>query len=282
MINMNTICVKLCLSGKVNKYRTMAATNEEVFPNFKSCVATSLTYAPGASLNEGDWFKIDRVSQKEYTIDLLDKKYTTLDFDSLTRDEFSKIDFLFLIQDDNILFQNISKTRLVKRKRILSIGNQYKFDSEQEEIIVNDLPDAIYNRPSDTLYFRRLESITSIFKGIDQLYREATAEETEQFLQSDFISLKDGYTVDDVKTANRKRIALATKTLLELNQSDRENIFSYIEGYCPDLRTPGKTFAIGNEDDLKMLLYGIEQRFYTTLVGGEKRIANSIVLLDKN
>ena len=93
---MNTICVKLCLSGKVNKYRTMAATNEEVFPNFKSCVATSLTYAPGASLNEGDWFKIDRVSQKEYTIDLLDKKYTTLDFDSLTRNEFPKIDFLFL------------------------------------------------------------------------------------------------------------------------------------------------------------------------------------------
>lgn len=38
-----------------------------------------------------------------------------------------------------------------------------------------------------------------------------------------------------------------------------------------------KTFSVGSEDDLKMVLYGIEQRFYTIPIGGEKRIANSVL-----
>ena len=32
-----------------------------------------------------------------------------------------------------------------------------------------------------------------------------------------------------------------------------------------------------SEDELKMVLFGIEQRFYTTPVGDEKRIANSVI-----
>jgi hypothetical protein len=37
-----------------------------------------------------------------------------------------------------------------------------------------------------------------------------------------------------------------------------------------------ESFSISNEEDLKKLLYGIEQRYYTTKVGNEKRLANSI------
>ena len=75
------------------------------------------------------------------------------------------------------------------------------------------------------LYFRRLESITGIFRGIDQLYKEATDEETTQFLSSGFIQLKDEYSASKVKTANRKRIALAQKTLADLDDDSRNNIF---------------------------------------------------------
>ena len=139
------------------------------------------------------------------------------------------------------------------------------------------MPDAIYCQDNDTLYFRRLESITSIFKGIDQIYREATDEETAQFLQSNFIQLGETYTAENVKTANRKRIALASKTISNLAPQDRDNIFTYIGEYCPALKTPDNKFAISGENELKLLLYGIDQRFYTTLVGNEQRIANSVI-----
>lgn len=58
-----------------------------------------------------------------------------------------------------------------------------------------------------------------------------------------------------------------------------DNIFSYIGEYCPSLKTPDNKFAVNSEDELKLLLYGIEQRFYTTLVGGERRLANSVIPL---
>ena len=125
-------------------------------------------------------------------------------------------------------------------------------------MVINDSPDAVYCSETDILYFRKLEPIVGIFKGIADLYREATDVETEQFLQNDFITLKNEYGVSSVKTANRKRIALAVKTLSELSQDDRSNIFNYIGEYCPDLKTEDDTFSVGSEDDLKMVLYGIE------------------------
>lgn len=39
-------------------------------------------------------------------------------------------------------------------------------------------------------------------------------------------------------------------------------------------------FNIGDEEELKLLLWGIEQRFYTTVVGNKRRAANSIISLD--
>ena len=38
-------------------------------------------------------------------------------------------------------------------------------------------------------------------------------------------------------------------------------------------------FTIGNEENMKYLLWGIEQRYYTTPVTNEKRVANSITKL---
>ena len=57
-------------------------------------------------------------------------------------------------------------------------------------------------------YYGKLSSISSIFYGIDQLHREATEAETAEFLNQGFVELVEGFSSADVKTANRKRIAL--------------------------------------------------------------------------
>ena len=171
----------------------------------------------------------------------------------------------------------MSKSKLVSKKKIGSFGEGFQYQSNCEEIIINDYPDAVYCKNTDTLYFKKLEPIVGIFKGIDELYREATDGETEEFLQNDFVVLRNEYDASKVKTANRKRIALAMKTLSALNTEEKRNIFQYIGEYCPDLRTENNAFLVGSEDELKMVLFGIEQRFYTTPVGDEKRIANSVI-----
>ena len=39
-------------------------------------------------------------------------------------------------------------------------------------------------------------------------------------------------------------------------------------------------FVVRSNEDLKNLLYGIDQRYYTTPINNEKRIANSIIICD--
>ena len=70
---------------------------------------------------------------------------------------------------------------------------------------------------------------------------------------------------------------MAIDTISRLESQDRKRIFSYIGEYCQDLIRKDGTFEVGNEESLKRVLFGIEQRFYTTPVGKEKRLANSII-----
>ncbi len=277
---MNTIYVKLRMRENANKYRKMLSTDENVYAKLSELIGDTYDYSAGAILEDGEWFKVTKASQQPYAIDIISQKSDTADYDSLARSEFSRIDYLFVNNGESIFFQNVSKSKLASKKRIGCIGEDYKYESDSEEIVINDCPDAVYSIDDDTLYFRKIEPLVRIFKGISDLYREATDDETEQFLQNDFITLKEDYSKESVKTANRKRIALAVKTLSELTPEDKENIFSYIGEYCPTLKTEDNSFAVSTEDELKMVLFGIEQRFYTTPVGGEKRIANSVIAIN--
>ena len=276
---MDNICVKLKQREK-DKYRKLLSINDSLYAPFTISADMVSTYTPGALLEDGEWFCIHEMSQKEFCIDILKADYSSVDFRTLDRGDFTKIDFLFIVTENHIVFQNISKAKLLSKRCIFALGEGYQYQDDCSEIVINDIPDAIYDKANDALYFRRLESITSIFRGIDQLYREATDEETTQFLNNEFINLKDGYSTASVKTANRKRIALAMKTLNALNDNDRKNIFAYIGDYCPELQVSEDSFEVGTEEDMKKLLFGIEQRFYTTPVGGEKRIANSVIPLN--
>jgi hypothetical protein len=85
---------------------------------------------------------------------------------------------------------------------------------------------------------------------------------------------------DDVKTSNRKRIAMAIDTINQFTSDDKQQIFQYIQSYCEDVPVDGDTFLVSTENHLKKILYGIEQRYYTTPIGNEKRLANSILTLE--
>ena len=185
---MKNICVRIRQQGGP-KYRKMLSSDESIFPEFDPKNISTLQYTPGATLQDDDWFCITNARGKEYSTELLSEAFSTADFDALTRTEFDKIDYLFVIDDSFTFFQNVSKLKLISQKRIIHFGEEFTYRTDCAEIVVKDLPDAVYDKGTDNLYFRRLESITGIFKGIDLLYREATQEETDAFLANDFISL---------------------------------------------------------------------------------------------
>lgn len=276
---MSQIYVKIRQRGEDNKYRKVLSTDKSIYVASTELIQSSIPYSARTLLEEGDWFLIENFSKTKFALDIIRDRFDPVDFDMLAAADYNRIAYIFIEEQENIYFQNVTKSKLVRRKRIVHIGEEFKYDEGGMSIILNDIPDALYVRAEDTIYFRRLASITGIFQGIDQLYREATELETEKFLKRSFITLKSHFSSDQVKTANRKRIALAEDTLSCLQESEQKKIFSYIGDYCPGLKCEDGSFEIGDENDLKLLLFGIEQRFYTTPVGNEKRIANSVIAL---
>lgn len=246
---------------------------EGVNVSVDSCVA----YSPDHNLDEDSWFKIEGFKGYDFCLDILKKDFDTKDYDDLKKDKFSEIAYLIAIQDGNFYFQKISPSLFITRKSII-FGEVAKIEQPDNRLVIKPLPDAIYFKESDTLIFRNLAGIASIFKGIDVLFKEATKEEVTNFLAEPFIKLGN-YGVDDVSKPNRKRIGLARATLNTMTQADRSSLISYISDYCKNTLTYdaaiGK-FTIGKDDDLKQLIYGIEQRFYTTFISKEKRLANSV------
>ncbi len=247
--------------------------------NLDACIP----YNPDHNLDEDAWFKIEGFSHKGFCLDLLKQDFDSKDYNDLTKDNFSKIAFLFAVQGDDFYFQKITPSLFVKRKTLV-FGEIAKLEQNQTRLVINSLPDAVYFKAADTLIFRNLATISSIFTGIDELYKEATNEEVEQFLDEPFIELSDDYSLDKVSKPNRKRIGLAMATLEAMSADDKANMLDYIDGYCGEqmlkLDREKQKFEISNDDELKILLYGIEQRFYTTPFSHEKRLANSVLAIN--
>jgi len=71
---------------------------------------------------------------------------------------------------------------------------------------------------------------------------------------------------------------MAMSSFNNFSSHEKSQIHTYIKDYCANLPFDenNSSFTIKSEDDLKHLLWGIEQRYYTTPIGQEKRVANSI------
>lgn len=235
-------------------------------------------YEPDHNLDDDSWFKIDNFSQQDYCLPFLKEDFDSKNYNELEKRYFSKISFIFSSQGDDFFFQKVTPSLFLKRKMI-AFGECAAIEENKYRLVINAVPDAIYLKEADALIFKNLATVSGIFKGIDILYKEATAEEVSSFLGESFIELSDDYDVDNVSKPNRKRIALAIDTLVAMSSEDRNEMLVYINDYCKEkLKYDDFTrkFEVSSEDELKFLLYGIEQRFYTTRFGDEKRLANSI------
>jgi len=237
-----------------------------------------IEYNPDHNLDEDAWFKIDNFSQQDYSIDWIKQDFVSADYDNLPKSKFSDISYLCAIQGDNYHFQKVTPSQFVTRK-LIAFGEAAVLEQNDGRLVVNAIQDASYLKGSDVLIFRNLATIASIFKGIDAIYKEATDAEVREFLDEPFIELSNGYDVSQVSMPNRKRIALAMNTLASMAPNDKVEMLSYIHGYSPEKlkfdEENGK-FEIATDAELKHLIYGIEQRFYTTPFSQEKRLANSI------
>lgn len=269
------------VKGNSKKKIFKLLSSQSLFKSINIDDAACVEYDPDHKLDEDSWFKIESFTNKEYCIDLLKKEFDSKDYDDLPKAKFSEISFLCSYQEENFYFQKITPALFVSKK-LIAFGEIAKIEKNEKRLVINLLPDAIYFKKTDILVFRNLATISSIFKGVEVLFKEATKEEVNEFLKLSFIKLSDGYEEENVSKPNRKRIALAKEAYSKMSKNDKTSMINYTNEYCKKKLTfdkINKIFQIKSDDDLKLLLYGILQRFYTTPIGQEKRLANSIQLI---
>ena len=261
-------------------YRIMLGADISIYDSLDTMLADTEQYNPATILNEGQWYRLDSFSSLSYMLDEFRIEKETVDYDRITGKEFEQIQYICIKQDQYLCFQMIYKARKLKNKIFLFSGDQSEYRDASPMIIIEECPDAIYDYRKDTLYFKNISRISRIFLGIGDLYREATQEEVQQFLSSECIELGKDFNTTKVGLLNRKRIAIAVDTLNSMDEKDRATVFDYIDEYCPGMRNEKGKFSIASDNDLKLFLYGVDQRFYTTIVGNEKRIANSVIMMN--
>ncbi len=269
---MNYLLAKL--KGRNDKFLKVIASKHNILdvPNLTRTHNYTSTY----KLDDDEWFQLDNFKNRGYSNALIRSTFSGTTFNQITIDEYSKIKYLCSKQNDYYLFQKMSETQVLSKKWF-HIQDSPSLQINKPIIVINDWIDAIYNKNNDTLYFKDIVKIKHMFHGIEILYREATLTEVNSFLTKNFISLGQGFTSSSVNVANRRRIAMALDTLSHFTPQEVLDIISYTISYCTDITCLDNAFVIHTEEHLKLVLFGIEQRFYTTRIGAEKRIANSIL-----
>ncbi|WP_312994668.1 hypothetical protein [Chryseobacterium flavum] len=261
--------------GKVKRKHIfrIIETEEEVY-NTSQLNLIGVDYNPATLIENEELYKVSQFSESGYSFDFINNDLNSVNYDQITRSDLTKLSFICTVQNNLFFFQIINSSIFISKKWF-SI-DELTLETEKPIITVNPFADAIYDKENDILYFKKLTAAQKIFKGMDQLYKEATASETNSFLQSDFLEVDSNFSNRNVSVPNRKRIALVMETLNSLSDTERQAVYSYTSQYSQVAFEGGK-FKIETDDDLKFVLWGIEQRFYTTPIGGEKRVANSII-----
>ena len=173
-------------------------SDNHIFPDFSYENLDFVAYDYDYNLDDDTWFKIENFKNQDFCSEFLDNS-TLSDsktFSEIKNQEINieKLKYLVSCTDNALFFQKITGSLLLKKKHLLTIcRNSAQLYEPQDLLVIKDIPDAVYIIKDDRLIFRNLSSISSIFKGIGDLYREATNTEVQQFLKSDFIDLKEDF-----------------------------------------------------------------------------------------
>lgn len=269
-----------CLLAKVKKEEKLrkVLADKKVYQK-PTDLNGAIEYDCARTLDDDEWFQLTEFSKKEFCIELLKTDFRSTDYTLIDTATEATIEFICAYQNDEFYFQRIFKHNILAKQRLLHLGDNIKIEENEKGIVLNAIPDAIYIENEDKLYFKKLQTISPIFNSIDSLFKEATREETEEFLNNDFVDPVDGYSAEKVKNMNRKRIAMAMETLKGFSEKQKKAVLEYTHTYYPELKYEKGKFSVSTEDDMKYLLWGIEQRYYTTPVTKEQRVANSTTTL---
>ena len=255
--------------------RSILSQENKILDQLDTEKIDTFEFDPSYKLEDDEWSYITDFSKGDFFIDLCKEDFSTASLGQIANDEYDEIQCIVIFQDGQKHFQRITPSRFVNRKTILDYSGEPKIVEHRKQLEVKLESDAIFITATDTLYFRQIARIKTIFLGIEELAREATQPEVDKFLNHGTIKLQEGYNTHSVGSHNRKRIADIGNKYLNLSSEKQQELIDYAKDKT-GINFENGTFKVGSETDLKNLLYAMDERYYYADIYEENRIANSV------
>lgn len=263
------------IAGITSEYKNILHQRSNIVDSFSDQSFEAMDFDPSYKLDDEEIFIIREFSEHNYFIDICRTTFSTASLSQISDTEYNDIQFLAIIQGNQKLFQRITPSLYVNKKTMLDYSGQPKIVENRKQLEVRQESDAIYLPASDTLYFKSIGKVKAIFPGIEALQREATQPEVDSFLGNDFVLLPEDYRAESVGVHNRKRIADIIPKYNALSAQKKQQLVNYAREKA-GVELDGDAFKITSDNDLKKLLYAMDERYYYADIYEENRVANSI------
>lgn len=237
----------------------------------------SIIYDPNNDMAH-QWFKLQNFSAKPSFLQMLTDDFDVAELENMTRAQYNDIEFIAFVENRKFYMQKISKSSFLAKKWFSWNGQVLDYQTKENVIYINSIPNCIYDQNSDELYFMDISKAYAIFGDLKKDYKEATEAEVQSFLESDIVETSN-FTNEKVGVANRKRITAVLRTYESLTEDKKDELKDYIHKslqnneleYVPET----KKFKVSSDKELRLLLYGIQRRYYKALFEEDVLVATN-------
>ena len=236
----------------------------------------AVAYDPN-NTEANQWFKIDGFDQKEGFLPLLAQQINAADLESLDRQQYDNIEFIAFFDQGRYYMQKITRGNYLKKKWFSWDGDILKYQEDEGIIYINPVPNCIYDTNTRAIYFMDIAKAYGIFSNLKLDYKAATDDEANRFLQSDIVDAQT-LPIEKVGVSNRKRITSILTKYEAYTPNEKATLKEYIKksvGANLDFDDNAKKFVVNTDTQLRLLLYGIQQRFYMPPLEDEVQVATS-------
>lgn len=223
------------------------------------------------------WFKLPEFSTKPSFLPLL-TDFDVAELDSLTRAQYDDIEFIAFVENHRVYMQKVSKSSFLAKKWFAWNGQVLDYQIKENVIYVNPIPNCIYDMETDDLFFMDISKAYAIFGDLKAVYKTATDEEVQTFLDSDIVET-DNFECSNVGVANRKRISAVLGSYNSFSAEQKNQLKQYIKEKLTNEKLAfvedSQKFRVSSDKELRFLLYGIMRRYYTALFEDETQVATN-------
>lgn len=240
-------------------------------------LSDSMVYDPNNNVAH-QWFKLDHLRQTQYFNGLFRNPIDAGELTTLNVNQLDDIKFFAYYANNRFYIQRMLTGCYIKKASFWSFGEQIHFSNDNKMVTINPVPDGIYDLLTDTLYFQELNRLYNIFPNIKSEYVQGTATSIRDFLTNDIIDLDAGFTENEVSLSNRKRINEVAIVYNGYTQEQKNELRDYIHLFSNgdlEYNEQNCKFKIRNDIDLRLLLFGMQMRFYKQPLSEETQVATS-------